>query len=410
MANAFQQILYEVDDPVATITLNRPDQLNAWTARMGHEVAAAVGLAEVDPNVVGIVITGAGRGFCAGADLGMLAGVTDSAGDAGSREDAAAQIIDAAVAMPGDPGAGADLRGTYTYLMSVAKPVIAAINGAVAGMGVPVTLACDLRFMSTTAVLTTSFAQRGLIAEWGIAWQLSRLVGPANALDLLFSARKVGGDEAARIGLVNRAVAARRAARHGARRTSSTLAENCSPTSIAVMKRQVYLDLHRGLGEAQTHAEGLMTESFGRADFQEGVQSFLQRRPPKFDRIGDDLPRYRTSPTRARTSPTGRPWPRIRGHRHGVDVEAERAQGGERHRHPGPLGTVGDLDGDGPAVGMGGDVDPLGAALGDQAGDGAHQHGVLAPGAGHEVREPAHRRVDGRLGGPPATARQRQAR
>ena len=109
------------------------------------------------------------------------------------------------MAVPGDPDAGADLRGTYTYLMSVAKPVIAAINGPVAGMGVPVALACDLRWMSTTAVVTTSFAQRGLIAEWGIAWQLSRLVGPANALDLLYSARKVGAEEAARIGLVNRA-------------------------------------------------------------------------------------------------------------------------------------------------------------------------------------------------------------
>ena len=91
--------------------------------------------------------------------------------------------------------------------MSVAKPVIGAINGPVAGMGVPVVLACDLRLMSTAAVLTTSFAQRGLIAEWGIAWQLSRLVGPAHALDLLFSARKIGGEEAERIGLVNRALA-----------------------------------------------------------------------------------------------------------------------------------------------------------------------------------------------------------
>ena len=205
MTTAFEQILYEVDDPVATITLNRPDQLNAWTARMGHEVAAALGEAERDPAVVGIVITGAGRGFCAGADLGMLASVTDPNADAASREQAAAQIIDANVVTPGDPDAGADLRGTYTYPMSIAKPVIAAINGPVAGMGVPVALACDLRWMSTAAVVTTAFAQRGLIAEWGIAWQLSRLVGPAHALDLLFSARKVRAAEAERIGLVNRA-------------------------------------------------------------------------------------------------------------------------------------------------------------------------------------------------------------
>ena len=291
MANTFEQVRYEVDDPVATITLNRPDQLNAWTARMGHEVAAAVGEAERDPSVVGIVITGAGRGFCAGADLGMLASVTDAELDADSRESAAAQIVEASVAVPGDPDAGDDLRGTYTYLMSVAKPVIAAINGPVAGMGVPVALACDLRWMSTTAVVTTSFAQRGLIAEWGLAWQLSRLVGPAHALDLLFSARKVGAEEAERIGLVNHAVAPDELL-PAVHQYVVNLAETCSPASIAVMKRQVYLDLHRGLGAAGGEAERLMVESFGRPDFQEGVQSFLQRRPPKFERIGADPPTY----------------------------------------------------------------------------------------------------------------------
>ena len=291
MTTAFEQILYEVDDPVATITLNRPDQLNAWTARMGHEVAAALGEAERDPAVVGIVITGAGRGWCAGADLGMLASVTDPNADAASREQAAAKIIDANVVTPGDPDAGSDLRGTYTYPMSMAKPVIAAINGPVAGMGVPVALACDLRWMSTAAVVTTAFAQRGLIAEWGIAWQLSRLVGPAHALDLLFSARKVKAAEADRIGLVNRATEPDELL-PSVRQYLVDLAEHCSPTSIAVIKRQVYLDLHRGLGEAGAEAERLMVESFGRADFQEGVQSYLERRPPKFDRIGGAPPAY----------------------------------------------------------------------------------------------------------------------
>lgn len=288
---AYEHILYEVDDPVATITLNRPDQLNAWTARMGHEVADAVGRAEVDPAVVGIVLTGAGRGWCAGADLDLLAGITDSDGDAASRRGGAAEIVGASVATPGDPDAGDDLRGTYTYFMSVGKPVVAAINGAVAGMGVPVALACDLRFMSTEAVLTTSFSQRGLIAEWGIAWQLSRFVGPSNALDLLFSARKVGGEEAQRLGLVNRAVAPDEVV-SSARAYVVDLAEHCSPTSIAVIKRQVYLDLHRGLGAASEDAARLMVDSFGRGDFGEGVQSFLQRRPPKFDRLGPERPPY----------------------------------------------------------------------------------------------------------------------
>jgi enoyl-CoA hydratase/carnithine racemase len=291
MTNTFEQVRYEVDDPVATITLNRPDQLNAWTARMGHEVAAAIGEAEHDPAVVGIILTGAGRGFCAGADMGMLASVTDPDGDGGARERAAGEIIGSSVAVPGDPDAGQDLRGTYTYLMSVAKPIIGAINGPVAGMGVPVVLACDLRLMSTSAVLTTSFAQRGLIAEWGTAWQLAHLVGPAHALDLLFSARKIGADEAERIGLVNRALAPDELL-PAARDYIVNLAEHCSPASIAVIKRQVYLDLHRGLGDAGGHAERLMVESFGRPDFQEGVQSYLQRRPPKFERIGDTPPAY----------------------------------------------------------------------------------------------------------------------
>jgi len=289
MAAAFEHVTYEVDDPVATITLNRPDQLNAWTARMGHEVAAAVGQAESDPAVVGIVLTGAGRGFCSGADLAMLSDVTAEQGDSDSRERAAAQIIEASLAMPGDPDAGDDLRGPYTYLMSLAKPVIAAINGPVAGMGVPVALACDIRLMSMSAVITTSFSQRGLIAEWGIAWQLSRLVGPAHALDLLFTARKVGAAEAERIGLVNRAVPADDLLT-AARDYIVDLAEHCSPTSIAVIKRQVYLDLHRGLADAERDAERLMAESFARADFQEGVQSYLQRRPPKFQRIGAESP------------------------------------------------------------------------------------------------------------------------
>jgi enoyl-CoA hydratase/carnithine racemase len=255
-------------------------------------VAAAVRQAEADPAVVGIVLTGPGRGFCSGADLGMLSDVTAEHGDADSREQAAAQIIGASVAMPGDADAGDDLRGLYTYFMSLAKPVIAAINGPVAGMGVPVVLACDIRLMSTSAMITTSFAQRGLIAEWGIGWQLSRLVGPAHALDLLFTARKVGAGEAERIGLVNRAVQPDDLLT-AARDYVVGLAERSSPSSIAVIKRQVYLDLHRGLAAAERDAERLMVESFARADFQEGVQSYLQRRPPKFGRIGaKSLPSY----------------------------------------------------------------------------------------------------------------------
>ena len=196
----YEQIRYEVDDPVATITLNRPEVLNAWTDRMGLEVRHAVGEAERDQRVVGIVITGAGRGFCAGADMRRLSAVSSG--------EYQAEAMPADLASdPGDPAFGDDLHdGTHTFLMSVPKPVIAAINGPVAGMAVPIVLACDLRFMAQDAVLLTAFAQRGLIAEWGISWLLPRLTGTAVALDLLFSSRKVTGAEAARIGLVNAAL------------------------------------------------------------------------------------------------------------------------------------------------------------------------------------------------------------
>jgi|GEM_PF-1395128 len=190
----YEQILYDVTDPMATIKLNRPEALNAWTNRMGAEVKHAVAAAEADKRVVAIVITGAGRGFCAGADLKGLQDIS-----AGGELDAVpAELADAS---PGDPEADEDFRGTYTYLLSVRKPVIAAINGPIAGMAVPIALACDIRFASDTALFTTAFSRRGLVAEWGLAWLLPRLVGPAHALDLLFSARRVDAEEAYRLGL-----------------------------------------------------------------------------------------------------------------------------------------------------------------------------------------------------------------
>ena len=273
----YEQILYSVEDPVATITLNRPDALNAWTDQMGGEFFDAVRRATADRAVVGIIITGAGRGFCAGADMRNLQGL--SAGGSTSR-------VRETPALPGDESWGPDFRGLYTSLLSVPKPVIAAVNGAVAGMAVPMTLACDMRFMSTAGKYTAAFSQRGLIAEWGLSWLLPRLVGPAVALDMMMSSRLVGADEALRVGLVNRVVEPDDLIGE-ATRYIIDLADKCSPASMAVIKRQAYQQLHAGLGEAERNTRELMQESFGRPDFAEGVQSFLQRRPPKFARIGD---------------------------------------------------------------------------------------------------------------------------
>ncbi len=272
----YEQILYEVEEPIATITLNRPDRLNAWTDRMGAEVRHAVGEAEKDPSVVGIILTGAGRGFCAGADLGTLEAIGE--GDRGGSD------FPELAADPGDPGMGESFRGSYTYLMSVRKPVIAAINGPCAGMAMPISLCADLRFASDRAVFTTAFVQRGLIAEWGISWLLPRLVGTAHAMDLLISARKIDGAEAERIGLVNRTLP------HDellpfVRDYVRNLAENCSPTSMRIMKQQVYRDLTESLEDAHATAVSEMIATFDRPDFKEGVQSFLAKRKPRFERF-----------------------------------------------------------------------------------------------------------------------------
>jgi enoyl-CoA hydratase/carnithine racemase len=272
----YEQIRYEVADPMATITLNRPDQLNAWTNQMAAEVKHAVAQAEADKSVVAIVLTGAGRGFCAGADLSDLDGISQ-----GERGSLASADLDAD---PGDPEIGEDFRGTYTYLMSVRKPIIGAINGPTAGMAVPISLCCDMRFASDRALFTVAFSQRGLIAEWGVAWLLPRVVGPAHALDMLLSSRRVDAREAERIGLVNRVLP------HDellpfVREYVEELAAKCSPASMAVMKRQVYQQLTRSLGPSEKEAIQLMFESFDRPDFREGVTSFMQKRPPKFDRV-----------------------------------------------------------------------------------------------------------------------------
>src|SRR4030095_15724437 len=186
---------------------------------------------------------------------------------------------------PGDAGMGESFRGTYTYLLSITKPIIAAINGPVAGMAIPIVACCDLRFAGSDASFTTSFSRRGLVAEWGSSCILPRLIGPAHALDLLFSARRIDAEEAARIGLVNR-VLPHDELPPAVRAYVEELAANCSPASMAIMKRQVWQHWTAGLDAAEQEAVRLMLESFGRPDFKEGVVSFLQKRPPRFPRIG----------------------------------------------------------------------------------------------------------------------------
>ncbi len=275
----YQDILYEVKEPVATIHFNRPDRLNAFTNRMLDELRHALAEAERDERVVGIVITGSGRGFSAGMDMQSL-GATAAGGqlrDAGEDRSALA-------ANPGDPSMGPDFEVTWGYLLKLRKPLIAAVNGPCAGLGFVIAMLCDLRFASENARFTTSFAQRGLVAEHGVSWVLPRLIGSSRALDLLWSARKFEATEAERLGVVDRVVPAEQLL-EAARGYIEELAERCSPTSIMLMKQQVYRHLMLPLGEAMRESNKLMAESLGRPDFKEGVASFVEKRPPVFERI-----------------------------------------------------------------------------------------------------------------------------
>jgi enoyl-CoA hydratase/carnithine racemase len=179
---------------------------------------------------------------------------------------------------------GPDFLVTWGYLLTIRKPLIAAVNGPCAGLSFVIALLCDLRFASERARFTTSFSQRGLIAEHGISWVLPRLIGTSRALDLLWSARKIDAAEAERLGVVDRVVA-HEALLPEARSYIENLAESCSPTSLMVMKQQVYRHLILPLGEAMEESNRLMTESLARPDFKEGVGSFVEKRPPRFGRI-----------------------------------------------------------------------------------------------------------------------------
>jgi len=273
----YQDIIYQVDDPVAVIKFNRPEALNAFTGRMLAEIRHALAAAETDEHVVGIVLTGEGRGFCPGMDMNALDAISD--GETGSNDDLADLK-----AQPGDPELGDNFQVTYSYLMSIRKPVIAAINGACAGLGLAIATMTDLRIVERSAKFSTAFSQRGLIAEHGISWTLPRLIGSGNALDLLWSARKFTGEEANKIGLAEKLVD------DGDSLATAidyvrNLAASSAPKSLQIMKAQVYRHMNMQLGEAMRETNDWMAASLQRDDFREGVRSFIEKRPPNFERV-----------------------------------------------------------------------------------------------------------------------------
>ena len=265
----YQHILYEVSDKIATITLNRPDRMNAWTPIMERDVRHAMEAAAADDNVRVIVLTGAGRAFCAGADMEALKGIDPD------------DIRRAESMPPFDMNRRPDWQTRYAYYPSIPKPVIGMLNGATAGIGLVHALYCDLRFAADNTVFTTAFSRRGLIAEHGISWMLPRIVGHANALDLLMSARRVSSEEALRIGLVNRLYPPDQL-REQTYAYARDLADFVSPSAISVIKRQLYDVPFQTLAEATIDANREMQVALKGSDFREGVASFMEKRPPRF--------------------------------------------------------------------------------------------------------------------------------
>jgi len=269
----YEEIEVEIEDPVATIRMNRPHALNALTNVGWEELKDAFSAAEAAPSVFGIVLTGTGRGFCAGYDLTSL---DETAADAGAVEEMSPRVV-------GDPTL-AQSRNDPAYLTAVRKPVVAAVNGPAAGGGMALALWSDIRIAAESAVLTVQFPKLGLASESGIAWILPRIVGNSKALDLLWSGRKVDAEEALRIGLVDRVVPDDQLALE-ARGYLEGLAKTVSPWSLMTTKRMVYQGWSQELAAAVDDADEKTTKSFTRADVVEGTTAFAERRPPRFERL-----------------------------------------------------------------------------------------------------------------------------
>lgn len=275
---AYETLLYEVDGPVLTITLNRPDKLNAYTAVMGAELADAFHRADEDDAVRVVIVTGAGRGFCAGADI---------SGGAASFDDKAPGSV--AFSAPGQ--ARAEGGGFVGAIFNCRKPSIAAINGAAVGVGATLTLPMDIRIAESNARYGFIFARRGLVPEAGSAWFLPKLVGLPQALRWCLTGNLIPAEEAKAAGLVSEVVEPERLLAR-AREIALEIAENTAPVSIALARQMLWRFSGDPDPSGVLAVDGRLSMELGSGpDVKEGVGAFLEKRAPRFpNKVSEDMP------------------------------------------------------------------------------------------------------------------------
>jgi len=260
-------VLSSISDRVCTLTLNNPERHNAWSHEMEHRYFELLDTAAADDEVRTIVLTGSGTSFCPGLDTESLAHVANEG-----------ELVLAG-------------RRSQHYALTVPKPMIAAVNGACAGIGLVQALACDVRFAARGARFSTAYARLGLAAEYGLSWILPRMIGVENALDLLLSSRPFDADEALALGVVSR-VCQPDDVLADAQSYATELAQHCSPLAMAAIRRQVWGDLSKSWFEANADWLELMRRFNAREsnpDFAEGVAALREKRVPNFGPLPADL-------------------------------------------------------------------------------------------------------------------------
>jgi enoyl-CoA hydratase/carnithine racemase len=275
---SYEHILCDISDGIATITLNRPDRLNAWTPKMAGEILHALKKIDEDDSAMVSIITGAGRGFCAGMDLSAGGSTFDGSAREGAAEDA-----------DGLPSTAEIIK----TLLDLKKPVIAAVNGPAVGVGVTMILPMDIRIASESARLGLVFVRRGVVPELASPWFLPRIVGVSKAAELLYSGRIIGAQEALECGLVSRVVPDDQLM-DTAREIAGEIVQNAAPVPLALTRRMLWQFL--GMDDPEKADEiniAYFSWTGSQPDCKEGIESFLEKRPPEWKmKVSEDMPDF----------------------------------------------------------------------------------------------------------------------